>query len=172
MRSTEPTITLETARLRLRELTLEDAEFVHRLVNEPSFLSNIGDKGVKTLDDARRFILDGPWTNQDKPGHAQLVVELKQDRTPIGVCGLLYRESLDVSDVGFAILPEHWRRGYAAEAAAAVLDHGRTKLGLRRIVGLTTHDNVGSIAVLEKLGMRFEGTVTMSDDDPGTALYS
>jgi RimJ/RimL family protein N-acetyltransferase len=165
-------IQLQTERLRLRELTEDDAEFVVRLVTEPSFMRHIGDKGVRTLEDARRFIRDGPWTNQSRTGHAQLVVELRSDGARVGVCGLLYREALDVSDVGFAILPEHRRRGYALEAATAVIEHGRTALGLDRIVGLTTPDNVASIALLETLGLRFEATVSMAPDDPGTALYS
>lgn len=163
---------VETPRLQLRELVPDDAEFVFRLVNEPSFLANIGDKGVKNLDDARHFILEGPWTRQQKPGYGQFLIELKEDRTPIGVCGLLYREALGMTDVGLALLPEFWKRGYAFEAASAVMEYGRSKLGLDRIVGLTSQENLPSIKVLEKLGMTFETMITMSDDDSGTALYS
>lgn len=165
-------VNLETPRLRLRELTVDDAEFVCRLVNEPSFLTNIGDRGVRTPEDARRYILDGPWTRQRKPGYAQFLVQLKGNGTPIGVCGLLYREALDLSDVGFALVPEHWGKGYATEAASAVMAYGRSALGIDRIVGLTSADNHSSIKVLEKLGLSFERTVKMSEDDPGTALYS
>ena len=165
-------ISIETSRLRLRELTVDDAEFVCRLVNEPSFLTNIGDRGVRTPEDARRYILDGPWTRQRKPGYAQFLIELKETGTPIGVCGLLYRETLDLSDVGFALVPEHWGKGHATEAASAVMAYGRSTLGIERIVGLTSADNLASIKVLEKLGLSFERTVKMSEDDPGTALYS
>lgn len=145
---------------------------MHRLVNEPSFLENIGDKGVRSLEDARRFISDGLWTNQIKQGHGQFAIERKRDGALIGVCGLLYREGLDVTDVGFAILPEFWRRGYAFEAATTAVDYGQEVLGIDRIVGLTRESNLASIKVLEKLGMRFERTVKMSAKDPGTALYS
>jgi RimJ/RimL family protein N-acetyltransferase len=163
---------VETPRLRLRELKVDDAEFVFTLVNEPSFLSNIGDKGVRNLDDARQFILEGPWTRQEKRGYGQFLVELKESGVPIGICGLLYRDSLDVTDVGFALVPEYWRLGFAYEAADAVLNYGHSTLGIDRIVGLTSKENLASIRVLEKLGMKFERTVKMSDDDPGTVLYS
>jgi len=163
---------VETPRLELRELTVDDAEFILGLVNEPSFLANIGDKGVRNLDDARQFILDGPWRRNQKPGYGQFMVELKPDGIPIGVCGLLYREKLDVTDVGCAFLPAYWRQGIAHEAASAVMEYGRSTLGVEKIVGLTSKDNLASIGLLEKFGMTFERIVKMSDDDPGTALYS
>ena len=163
---------VETSRLELRELTIDDAEFILGLVNEPSFLANIGDKGVRTLDDAKQFILDGPWKRNQKPGYGQFMVELKPDGIPIGVCGLLYREVLDVTDVGCAFLPAYWRQGIAHEAASAIMEYGRSTLGVEKIVGLTSKDNLASIGLLEKFGMKFERIVKMSDDDPGTVLYS
>jgi len=162
----------QTRRTTLRELTPDDAAFILDLVNQPSFLANIGDKGVRTIDDAKRFILDGPWRRGQPEGYGQFLVELKSDRRPIGVCGLLYRERLDVSDVGCAFMPEFWRQGYALETATAVMEYGRSVLGVDKIVGLTAEHNRASIALLGKLGMRFEKTVKMTDDDPGTPLYS
>jgi RimJ/RimL family protein N-acetyltransferase len=163
---------VETPRLLVRELTIDDAEFIFRLVNEPSFLKNIGDKGVRDLEDARRFILNGPWASHRERGYGQFLVELKEGGDPIGVCGLLFRESLNVSDVGGAFLPQFWGRGFAHEAARAVIEYGRSTLGIESIVALTRADNLPSIKVLEKLGMSYEKMVKMSDDDPGTALYS
>jgi len=163
---------VETPRLQLRELTVGDAEFILGLLSEPSFLANIGDKGVRNLDDAREFILNGPWRRGQKPGYGQFLVELKPDLVPIGVCGLLYREKLDVSDVGCAFLPRYWRQGFAFESTSAVLEYGRSTLGISTIVALTAEHNAASIALLAKLGMRFERIVTMGEDDPGTALYS
>jgi len=156
---------IETPRLHMRELTIEDADFVFKLVNEPSFLENIGDKGVRNLEDARQFILEGPWTSHRERGYGEFLVELKEGGDPIGLCGLLFRESLNVSDIGCAFLPKYWRRGYAYEAACAVMEYGRSTLGI-------SEENLASIKMLEKLGMSFERTVKMSDDDPGTALYS
>ena len=163
---------VETARLRIRELTVDDAEFIFGLVNEPSFHENIGDKGVRNLDDAREFILEGPWASHREQGYGQFLVELKESGDPVGVCGLLYREALDVSDIGCAFKPAYWRQGIASEAACAVMEYGRSTLGIDKIVGLTTETNIASIKALEKLGMSFERMVKMSDDDPGTALYS
>jgi len=163
---------VETKRLILRKITVQDAEFVIRPVNEPSFVSNIGDKGVKNLHAAGRFILDGYWTNQERPGYGMFLVELKDGGDPIGGCGLLYRNVLDVTDIGFAFLPEYWNRGFAYEAAEAILKYGRSTLGVDKIVGLTSADNLGSIKLLKKLGMEFEKTVKMADDDPGTVLYA
>jgi RimJ/RimL family protein N-acetyltransferase len=162
----------ETTRLRIRQLTADDAEFILGLVNQPSFLENIGDKGVRSLEDATKFILEGPWASHRDRGFGQFMVELKDDGVPIGVCGILYRERLDVADVGGAFLPEFQRCGYGFEAARAVMEYGRSSLGLEKIVGLTSEKNVVSIKLLAKLGMSFEKMVKMSDDDEGTALYS
>jgi [ribosomal protein S5]-alanine N-acetyltransferase len=164
-------VDFETARLRIRDLTLDDAAFILELVNEPAFLANIGDKGLQTLDDARRYLREGPWTRQKRPGYGQFRVELKHDCEPIGICGLLYRDALDVTDVGFAVLERHRGRGYATEAAVAVMSYGRLELGISEIVGLTSPSNLASIRVLEKLCMKLDGIVRMSEDDPGTALY-
>ncbi len=163
---------LETKRLRLRKLAKDDAAFVLRLVNEPAFLAHIGDKEVRNLDDARRFIQEGAWTNQPRPGYGQLLVELQDSGEPIGVCGLLYRPSLDVTDVGFALLSPYHRQGYAYEAATAVLQYGRSTLGIPHIVALTSPENTASIRLIEKLGMQFEKVVQMWPDDPGTFLYA
>jgi ribosomal-protein-alanine N-acetyltransferase len=160
-----------TSRLRIRELSIEDAEFVLRLVNEPAFIANIGDKGVRTLEDARSFISKGPWTCQEKRGYGQFLVDQKEEGDPVGICGLLFRDSLNVTDIGFAILAKHRGRGFALEAAKAVMEHGFSKLQIKEIVGLTSDANTASIRVLEKLGMKFDRVVKMSDDDPGTALY-
>lgn len=162
----------ETARLRIRELTSGDAELILDLVNQPSFLANIGDKGVRNLDDAKAFILDGQWAAHRGLGYGQFLVELKESDQPIGIFGILYREALEVSDVGGAFLPEHCGQGYGFEAATAVMEYGRSVLGVEKIVGLTSQENLPSIKLLEKLGMSFEKMVKMSDDDEGTALYS
>jgi RimJ/RimL family protein N-acetyltransferase len=162
----------ETNRLIIREMNVKDTKFILRLVNEPSFVSNIGDKGLKNLHDAERFILEGYWTNQEPAGYGMFLVELKDGGDPIGGCGLLYRNVLDVTDIGFAFLPEFWNLGFAYEAAEAIMKYGHSTLGIKKIVGLTSEDNLGSIKLLKKLGMTFEKTVKMSDDDPGTVLYS
>jgi len=155
---------ITTPRLNIRELSIADAAFVLALTNEPSTIENIGDKGLRSVADAQRFISKGPWTRQQKPGYGQFGIELKQNGQLIGVCGILYRIKLDLTDIGFALMPQYWRQGFAFEAASAVMDYGHRDLGIGNLTGLTSATNVASIKLLKKLGMRFETMVSMSDD--------
>jgi RimJ/RimL family protein N-acetyltransferase len=163
---------LESDRLALRRLSLDDAPFILNLLNEPSYLQFIGDKGVRTLDDARNYILAGPMDSYDRHGFGLYLTTLKDDGTPIGVCGLLKRESLDAPDIGYAFLPAYWSRGYAFESASAVLAYARSALGLTRLVAVVSPDNVRSIRLLEMLGLRFERMVRLSEDDIEIKLFA
>jgi len=163
---------LETDRLVLRRLAVEDAEFIFDLLNQPSFLQFIGDKGVRTIDDARNYILTGPIASYARFGFGLYLTELKPTQTPIGICGLLKRETLDDVDVGFAFLPQYWRHGYAFESASAVLAYGRDVLGLDRIVAITSPNNEASIKVLNKLGLKFERMIRLSEDAPEVRLFA
>ena len=163
---------LETDRLILRRLTVDDAEFIFRLLNEPSFIRFIGDKGVRTIDDARDYILKGPIDSYERFGFGLYLAELKDGRVPIGISGLVKRESLADVDVGFALLPEFRSKGYASESASAVLAYGRETFGLKRLVAITSKDNVASINVLEKLGFAFERLIRLSDDGPEINLFA
>lgn len=160
----------ESARLRLRRLHEDDAAFVLRLVNEPAFREHIGEKNLHSLDEARRFLREGTWTCQEREGYGQFLVECRETGEPVGVCGLLYRTELDVSDVGFALLPEARGRGYALEAALAVMEYGRNRLGLAEICALVSPGNVASIRVLERLGMAH--VRTLDTDGRVTLLYT
>jgi len=162
---------LETARLTLRQLSADDADFILRLVNEPSFLHFIGDRGVRTIEDARRYIVNGPIDSYERHGFGLYLVELKEGRAPIGMCGLIKRESLSDVDVGFAFMPQFWSKGYAFESAAAVMAHGRGALGLDRIVAIVSPDNAGSIRLLEKLGFAFGRMIRMSEGEPEIKLF-
>lgn len=163
---------LETQRLVLRWLGLEDAEFILGLLNEPSFLRFVGDKKVRTVDAAREYLATGPLDSYQRHGFGLYLVVEKSSCAAAGICGLIRRQSLDDVDVGFALLPEFWRRGYASEAAAAVIELGRTTFGLHRIVAVTQADNVGSIRTLQKLGMRFERTVRLSANGGELQLFA
>ena len=162
---------LETERLSLRRLTPDDAQFILELLNQPSFLRYIGDKGVRNSEDAIQYIQTGPVASYDRFGFGLYLVELKESGTPIGMCGLLKRETLADVDVGFAFLPDYWSRGYAFEAAAAVMTYGREVLGLRRIVAITSLDNAASIKLLEKIGLRFERLIKLTEDQPEVRLF-
>jgi RimJ/RimL family protein N-acetyltransferase len=161
----------ETARLVVRTATLDDAAFYHALVNDPAFIEHIGDKGIRTLDDARTALLSGPIAMQEERGHSLYVVELKGDPTPIGMCGLIKRDTLDHIDIGYAYLPEWRGQGYAYEAAQAVLAHAPT-LGIERLLAIVSPANVASNGLLRKLGMQFERFTQLVPDGPGTNVYS
>lgn len=163
---------LETPRLRLRRLTLDDAPFILRLVNEPSFHANIGDKGVRDLDGARGYLLNGPLASYEKNGFGLFCVETKEDGETIGMCGLLRRDTLPDVDVGFAFFPHTWGKGYATESALAVMQWGRETFALPRICAVVSPHNTASIAVLRKLGMRFERMVQLTPEEDPIQLFS
>ena len=162
---------IETESLTLRKLSVEDAPFILRLVNEPSFLQFIGDKGVRNLEDARQYILNGPVASYAQNGFGLFLVQLKTDQAPLGMCGLLKRETLEDVDIGFAFLPEFWNQGYASEAAAGVLSYAKDVLKLPRIVAITNKDNDASGKLLEKLGFRFDRLVKLADDKAELKLF-
>jgi RimJ/RimL family protein N-acetyltransferase len=153
---------IETARLQLRELKTGDASFILQLLNEDGFVRFIGDKGVRSLSDARDYILQGPAASYAQHGFGLYLTSLR-DGTPIGMCGLVKRDTLPDPDVGFAFLERYWSKGYGAESAAAVLEYGHRCLGLERIVAITAPDNHGSMALLNKIGLRFERRLALPD---------
>lgn len=161
---------LETDRLRLRRLTLGDAPFILRLLTDPSFLRFIGDRGVSSLETAEAYITNGPMAMYESHGFGLYLVELKADGTPIGMCGLLQRPALADPDIGFALLPEFWSKGYAFEAAKATLDHAVGTLGLDRVAAIVNPDNAASIALLQKLGLRFQQLIRLTESGPELQL--
>jgi RimJ/RimL family protein N-acetyltransferase len=162
----------ETARLRLRWFDTGDSLFILRLLNEPSWIRFIGDKGIKSRDDAIRYIENGPVAMYGRMGFGLYAVELKESGELIGMCGLIKREALQDVDLGFAFLPDFWRNGYAFEAASAVMSFGKKVLGLDRIVAILSQDNDRSRKLLEKLGFEPEGTITFQPTDEELHLYA
>jgi RimJ/RimL family protein N-acetyltransferase len=165
-------LVLETERLSLREITTADAEFLLKLLNEPSFIKNIGDRNVRTIADAERYALNGPIASYKQHGFGLYLVVLKETVKPIGICGLVKRETLPDADIGYAFLPSFWRKGYALEATAAMKDHAFSRLGHERLLAIVNPENKSSIRVLEKLGMGFTRMVRVADDAPEICLYS
>lgn len=171
-RKRHPVKVLETDRLILRRLLLEDAEFILGLLNEPSYVHFIGDKGVRSIIDAREYILQGPIASYNQFGFGLYLTEMKNSGVPIGICGLLKRGCLPDVDIGFAFLPQFWSQGYAFEAASAVMAYARGVLGLERIVAIVSPDNDRSIKVLSKLGLRFERIDRWPEDGSEIKLYA
>jgi RimJ/RimL family protein N-acetyltransferase len=162
---------IETERLLLRQLNWEDAAFILELVNETDFVRFIGDKGVRTLADARDYISQGPLDSYARHGFG-LYMTATREGIPVGICGLVKREGLADPDIGYAFLKRHRARGYAAESAAAVLSYGKRELRLARIVAICQADNERSIAVLEKIGLKFERMIRLAQHDTDVRLYS
>jgi [ribosomal protein S5]-alanine N-acetyltransferase len=160
----------ETERLSIRRLTFDDAEFIQELVNEPSFLKNIGDRNVKNRTDAERYLTDGPLASYEKNGFGLFAVVLKETSEAIGMCGLIRRDTLPDVDIGYAFLPRFWSKGYALESTTAMMQYGRETHGLDRIVAIVDPSNAPSIKVLEKIGLKFGGMLDVPDGRP-TALY-
>ena len=162
---------LETERLTLRRLHAGDAPFIVELLNDPAWLEHIGDKGVRTLDDARKYLETGPLAMYARLGFGLYLVERKGEGERIGLCGLLKRDSLDHVDLGFAFLPRFRGMGLAFEAAAGTLNYARAELGLSRLVAITSQGNASSARLLEKLGFRFERNVRTDTSGEELRLY-
>jgi len=163
---------LQTERLRLRLLTEADAAFMCALLNSPAFVQNIGDRGVRSLEDAARYLREGALAAYAQHGFGMYLVELRGDATPVGLCGLVRREGLDADDIGFAFLPEHCGCGFGSESAAAVLAYARDTLRLPRLVAIVLEANVPSVRLLQRLGLRYERTLRLPGGNEDLQLYA
>lgn len=161
----------ETDRLFLAKLILKDAPFILELVNDPSWIRYIGDRGIRTLKGAREYIRKGPKKSYAQFGFGLYAVKLKSNGNPVGICGLLRRDSLDDADIGFAFLPRYTGNGYAFEAADAVMSHAKEVLGMKRLLAITSPDNTRSIALLEKLGFKFIKLTRLAPDADEVSLF-
>jgi len=166
-----PRVALETGRLLLRELTAEDGNFIFQLLNEPSFLRFVGDKGIRTVDDARSWIAAGPRATYTRHGYGLYLVVLRTTGEPMGICGLVNRDWLEDPDIGFSLIPAYWGKGYAFEAASAVMMQAGVHR-LRRVLAITNPDNRDSIRLLEKLGFHFWKTVRTPDGLEQLSVWS
>ena len=166
-------IVLETEWLVLSHLSPEtDVEFILQLLNEPSFVRYIGDKNVRTREDAQAYLVEGPVKSYEQKGFGLYKVELKESGQPIGISGLIKRDTLPNPDIGFAFLPKYWNKGYAFESAAAVMSYARDVLQLDRVLAITTPDNEASAKLLGKIGLRFDRLIKLSEDAPEVKLFT
>jgi RimJ/RimL family protein N-acetyltransferase len=163
---------IETERLILRPFEPErDAAFILEVLNEPTFIANVADRGVRTLAQAAAYIREKFLPGYERYGIGYCVVELKATGVPVGTCGLLKRETLEDFDIGYSTLERFSGNGYAFEAASALMQYGRTELGLKRIIGLTSSTNATSAHLLEKLGLRFQRTVRVPGFETESRLF-
>jgi len=152
------TTILETDRLSLRELTADDAAFMNALLNSPKFLQYIGDRGVRSDEDARDFIVNRYMVSYANNGYGLWAVETK-DGVPVGICGFVKRDYFAEPDIGFAFLPEHERKGYGYESTAATMTYGRETLGFTKVLAITSLTNDASVGLLKKLGFTDDGII-------------
>ena len=163
---------LETERLIVRWLTDEDADFIFALMNEPSYVRFIGDKGIRTIEDAREYVRRGPLESYERFGYGLYLTERKKDEVPIGICGLVNRDSLEGVEIGFAFLSRYWSNGYAHESAEAIVEFGKNVVGLNKILAITAPDNHSSIKLLEKIGFHFKKMISVFEGEPDVKLFT
>jgi RimJ/RimL family protein N-acetyltransferase len=162
----------ETERLSINELTVQDAPFVLTLLNTPTWLRYIGDRGIKNIDEARNYLLNGPIASYKRFGFGLYLVKLKEGDIPVGMSGLIKRDGLDDVDVGFALHPDYTGKGYAYEATSAVMTYAREVLKLTTVVAITTEDNTHSTTLLLKLGLHYKKMVTLPGNQKEYMLFS
>jgi len=163
---------LETERLFLRRVSLDDSDLMLAVWNDPAFVRNVGDRGVRTTEQAHEAMQAGALKLYEDYGYGPYAMVLKSDETQIGICGLFRRENLEDPDIGFAVLPDYCSMGYAGEAAFAVLAHARDDLEIQKLTAIVSPENTPSIGLIEKLGLAFERMITMPGDDGEISLYS
>ncbi|HHP0447845.1 GNAT family N-acetyltransferase [Vibrio harveyi] len=164
--------TLTTKRLTLRLVSVEDAPFILELYNQPDFYRFVGDKQIRTLEEAKRYIQDNMLRMQELKGVSLLVVETNHDKQPVGICGLVKRDTLTAFDIGYGYLPSAYGKGYAKEAASVVVDFAREEMNIENLVAITNNDNTRSISLLEKLGFQFERVEQTYDNGRTLQLYT
>ncbi|YCO02186.1 GNAT family N-acetyltransferase [Vibrio sp. VNB-15] len=164
--------TIITERLTLRLVSVDDAPFILELYNHPDFYRFVGDKQIRSIEDSQRYIQENMLHMQEVKGVSLLVVETKSDHTPIGICGLVKRDTLTAFDIGYGYLPAAYGKGYAIEAAMAVVDFARDDMKIENLVAITNNDNIRSISLLEKLGFQFERVEQTYDNGRTLQLYT
>jgi RimJ/RimL family protein N-acetyltransferase len=163
---------LETERLYLRRVTLDDADLLLAVWNDPAFIEHVGDRGIRTREEAVAAMQAGALQLYADYGYGPYAMVRRDDGVRMGICGLFKRENLDYPDIGFGVLPEFCGQGYAGEAAFAVLAHARDDLRIEELTAIVSPGNAASIGLIEKLGLGFVEMITMPGDDEAICLYS
>jgi RimJ/RimL family protein N-acetyltransferase len=162
---------IETTRLQLRKLTLDDADLLLDVWNDPAFIRYVGDRGIRTIAEAHDAMQQGALRLYDTYGYGPYRMALRIDDTPVGICGLFRRDGLDEPDIGYSTLPDHCGRGYAYEAACAVIELAHAEFSLERLIAIISPDNDASIGLIRKLGFEFERMHTMPDDKDELCVF-
>lgn len=162
----------ETKRLLLKPMVLEDAPFLIELLNTPKWIQFIGERNVKTIEEAEKYITERMLPQLEELGYGNYVVIRKSDNTKIGTCGLYNREGIDGLDIGFAFLPQYEKQGFAFEAANRIKQAGFNEFGISQISAITIKENIASQKLIEKLGLKFEKIINLPNDPEDLLFYS
>jgi RimJ/RimL family protein N-acetyltransferase len=162
----------ETERLVIKQATLNDSNFFFRLLNSPNWIEFIGDRGIKTEEDARTYIRNSLIDSYEKRGYGLYKMCLRENEVPIGICGFLKRDYLENVDIGFAVLPEYEGKGYTLEASKSMLEFGKLKLNMDTILAITTKENIKSRSLLQKIGLTEVGKIKPNEKEEELLLYS
>ncbi|MEO9893952.1 GNAT family N-acetyltransferase [Aurantibacter sp.] len=162
----------ETERLILQPTSTKDSEFIFQLFNSPKWLKYIGDRNIKSVENAKQYINDNMMPQLQKLGYSSYTIIRKKDQQKIGTCGLYNRNGLDGIDIGFAFLPEYENKGFAFEAANRLKNAAFTEFDIERILAITKKGNSGSHKLLKKLGLELSGTITLPNDNTELLLYT
>jgi ribosomal-protein-alanine N-acetyltransferase len=165
-------IKLETRRLIIEELEPDDAPFTLALLNDEAFIQNIGDRGIRTVEQARQYLLEGAIASYLKNGFGMFAVRLRETGETLGMCGLVKRPGLDNVDIGYGFLPAARGQGYALEATRRVLSWATQDLKIKRLVAIVSTGNMPSRSLLEKIGMQFESMIRLPGDEQEICLYT
>jgi RimJ/RimL family protein N-acetyltransferase len=163
---------IHTERLMLREFTLADCEFIVELLNTEGWIKYIGDRNVKTAEDARQYLENGPLKSYRDNVFGLRLVVLKSNNKPIGMCGLIRRDYLDHLDIGFAFLPNYTGQGYAFEIAGSVIHLAFNQLRQEKILAIVLPTNHSSVRLLAKIGFKHDHNFVSADTNEELSLYS
>ena len=163
---------IKTERLHLRPVTLDDADLMLAVWNDPAFVHHVGDRGIRTLEESIKTLKDGALRLFEEHGFGPYRVSLKTDDSAIGICGIFSREGMDEPDIGFSVLPKFCKRGYAYESATAVINYARDDLKLPRLTAIVSPDNAASVGLIKKLGFQFERMLRLPGEDKDISLYA
>lgn len=162
---------IETERLLLKPMSTDDSQLIFELYNSPNFIRFIGDRNIKTVDDAENYIKNKFLPQIEKLGYGNYLISRKEDGKKIGSVGIFERDGLDVHDIGFSFLPEFEGKGYGYESASKLMEVGFKEFGLKKISAITTKENISSQKLIEKLGLKFQKMVSLPNDEEELRYY-
>ena len=165
-------IVAETPRLFISEFQIQDAPFYLELLNTPKWIQFIGDRNLKTVEDAEKYLLERTIPLYKKQGYGFYKLTWKDNNKPIGTAGLIKRVELEHTDIGFALLPSYEGKGFGFESSKAILELAHSKFSLKSVYGITLEHNTNSIKLLEKLGLTFEKRIKPFEDDKELLLFT